>query len=110
VLCEDIDDQPPLSFQQLAGPQESEMLHITQRLQQIYGGKGTVQTAFDTELRQAIQDRIGASATQRRTVGARDCCVVVLDSQAQPISMNLCRERSDPEAGKVNGCLNKRQT
>lgn len=53
---------------------------------------------------------IAGSATQRRTVNAQDCCVLVLDSDAQVVSMNLCRERSDLEAGKVNGCLMKRQT
>lgn len=68
------------------------------------------QTAYDLALSQRIDRILAMTRMQRDQYRIRDCCVVVLDGDGALVSMNVCRDREDPESGKINSCLVPRQT
>ncbi len=67
-------------------------------------------TSFDLELSRHVDEIIHNTKVQRDQYNIRDCCIVVLDEKGEIITMNMCSDRNDPEAGRVNSCLVPRQT
>jgi membrane carboxypeptidase/penicillin-binding protein PbpC len=65
---------------------------------------------FDFVMYQQIERILTTSALQREKIGAKDCCVMVMDGQGEMLSMNNCRAWEDKVSGKVNSCTAKRQT
>lgn len=67
-------------------------------------------SAFDTSLYKRIEQILHTTASQRAQYTIRDCCVVVLNGSGDLVSMNVCSDRADAEAGKIHSCLVPRQT
>lgn len=65
---------------------------------------------FDQDIYLWIQSILTTTASLREQYNAKDCCIVILDKDAHLISMNICNARSDQNAGKINLCLQSRQT
>jgi penicillin-binding protein 1C len=65
---------------------------------------------FNQEVYTSIQSILTTTKSLRDQYHVKDCCIVIVDKDWKLISMNICNHRSDPEAGKINLCLQARQT
>lgn len=113
--CSQMMKQSPLKSSELLWKEVSEMPHITSfflnRSQaNSVGTAQHIRTHIDKAVFRRIEQIIQNTFSHRESVDAKDCCVLVMDGRGDLISMNVCRERKDDEAGKLNGCLAKRQT
>lgn len=67
-------------------------------------------TSYDLTLSKNIDTILYHTSLQREQYKIRDCCIVILNEKWEMLSMNICSDRNDPEAGKINSCLVPRQT
>ena len=103
--CEGIDTASPKDIWDLSRYQAPQRQHLAHMEQQGYD-----LTALDFQLHEKIESIIATSYPARENVKAEDCCIIILDGEGKVRSLNVCRDRSNPIAGKVNTCLAKRQT
>lgn len=66
--------------------------------------------ARDSSLHTRISRILEATQIHREQYQANDCCVIVLDKAGNLVSMNVCAQWSDEESGRLNMCLQPRQT
>lgn len=89
------------SFPSPLDPRVSQWLHDT---------TPSGNTSYDLTLSNNIDTILRHTKSQREQYHIRDCCMVILNEKWELLSMNICSDRNDPEAGKINSCIVPRQT
>ncbi len=111
--CQDIYSNSPKSYSNLSkyindiNPSVTTYLK-SQNISYMGDGKAIF---WDQYIYDNIQNSINILKPHLSNNGVSDCCVIVLDSDWNLISMNICRNQNDNTPwSDINICLSKRQT
>lgn len=68
------------------------------------------QKVFDLNTYKRIKGILANTKSLRDEYAVKDCCVVILNTSWDLVSMNMCSSWDDDEAGRINLCTKPRQT